>query len=156
MANKQMNGNKAAAANAKTSKSGTSGTRSTGKTKSGASNSNSGKSNQSIGASQTSNTLSQAQMTTDPDEIRQWVEERGGYPATVSGTGNQDGAGILRIDYPGYSGEGTLERISWEEFFDKFNDADLVFLYQEETKDGGPSRFSKLISRQEADAKSQS
>lgn len=94
--------------------------------------------------------LSQAQMTTDHDEIRRWVEERGGYPATVIGTG-EDGeeAGVLRIDYPGYSGQGTLERISWDEFFQKFDEADLVFLYQEETKKGGPSRFSKLAARSE-------
>lgn len=92
-----------------------------------------------------------AQMTTDHDEIQQWVEERGGYPASVMGTETDDEAGVLRIDYPGYSGEGKLQRISWDEFFEKFDDADLVFLYQKETKDGGPSRFSKLVSRREAE-----
>jgi hypothetical protein len=95
---------------------------------------------------------SQAHMTTEHEEIRQWVEERGGYPATVRGTESGDEPGVLRIDYPGYSGEGTLERISWDEFFAKFEEANLAFLYQEETKDGGPSRFSKLIDRNSADA----
>jgi len=72
------------------------------------------------------------------------VESRGGYPATVSGTEKRgEEAGILRIDYPGYSGEGTLERISWEDFFDKFDEEGLAFLYQD--KKG--SRFSKLVSR---------
>lgn len=90
----------------------------------------------------------QGTTTTDHAEIRRWVEERGGYPATVIGTErNNDEAGVLRIDYPGYSGEGRLERISWDEFFDKFDQANLAFLYQDETKGGGPSRFSKLIRR---------
>lgn len=89
-------------------------------------------------------------MTTDHEEIREWVEDRGGYPAMVAGTGNGDQAGVLRIDYPGYSGQETLERISWDEFFDKFDAADLLFPYQTETKSGDPSRFSKLISRQQA------
>lgn len=107
-------------------------------------------------AAQATNEYAKAQITTDPDEIRHWVQERGGYPATVNGTGDSENAGVLRIDYPGFSGEGTLQRITWEEFFDKFDQADLVFLYQEETKDGEPSRFSKFISREEADARDSS
>ncbi|HZQ10394.1 MAG TPA: hypothetical protein VFD70_27695 [Anaerolineae bacterium] len=98
------------------------------------------------------NEWSQARATTNHDEIRQWVEARGGYPAMVIGTGaNRDDPGVLRIDYPGYSGQDTLERITWDEFFRKFDDADLAFLYQEETKEGAPSRFSKLVDRSQAE-----
>lgn len=97
------------------------------------------------------NDYSKAQTTTDHAQIQRWVEERGGYPAAVAATETLQDPGILRIDYPGYSGQGTLERITWQEFFDKFDEQDLVFLYQDETKDGGPSRFSKLISRAEAE-----
>jgi len=102
----------------------------------------------------TSNASNKGQVTTDREEIRRWVEARGGYPATVSGTGGRgEEAGVLRIDYPGFSGTDTLERISWEEFFEKFDEAQLAFLYQDETKDGGPSRFSKLIDRNEMQAR---
>jgi hypothetical protein len=61
----------------------------------------------------------------------------------------------LRIDYPGYSGDETLEPISWEEFFEGFEENELAFLYQEETKRGDESRFSKLISRKSGDATAQ-
>jgi hypothetical protein len=91
-----------------------------------------------------------SKMTQDHDEIRQWAEERGGKPATVASTAKGDDAGILRIDFPGYSGEGSLETISWEEFFGKFDEKDLVFLYQEETADGKQSRFHKFISKETA------
>jgi hypothetical protein len=84
---------------------------------------------------------SESKVTTDHDEIRRWVEERGGHPAEVKGTE------LLRIDYPGFSGEDRLEEISWEEFFDAFEENNLAFLYQEKTKDGGKSRFSKLVDR---------
>jgi hypothetical protein len=84
---------------------------------------------------------SESKVTTNHDEIRRWVEERGGHPAEVKGTE------LLRIDYPGFSGEDSLEEISWEEFFDAFEENNLAFLYQEKTKDGGKSRFSKLIDR---------
>ncbi|HYC00076.1 MAG TPA: hypothetical protein VEC57_13160 [Candidatus Limnocylindrales bacterium] len=91
--------------------------------------------------------MSQAQSTTDHETIRQWAEERGGKPATVRGTGKGDDAGILRIDFPGYSGEDTLEEIDWDTFFEKFDESDLEFLYQDETDDGGKSRFFKFVRR---------
>ena len=85
--------------------------------------------------------------TTDHDFIRRWVEERGGYPASVHGTGSGSDAGLLRIDYPGFSGEGRLDKIGWEKFFRKFDEANLAFVYQDETNAGKESRFSKLVDR---------
>ena len=94
--------------------------------------------------------LAEAKVTTDHQEIRKWVEERGGRPARVKGSDKKDSSGVLRIDYPGYSGEDTLEPILWDEFFEAFEENNLAFLYQEEKKDGSESRFSKLIDRESA------
>jgi hypothetical protein len=84
--------------------------------------------------------------TRDHDEIRRWAEERGGKPAHVKKTGSADDIGILRIDFPGYSGEGSLEPISWEDFFRKFDERGLALVYQEETAGGQKSNFNKLVS----------
>ncbi len=54
---------------------------------------------------------------------------------------------MLRIDFPGYSGAESLEHITWDEFFDKFDERNLAFLYQEHTAGGQKSNFNKLISR---------
>jgi hypothetical protein len=89
-------------------------------------------------------------MTTDHDEIRRWVEARGGRPACVLGTGGGGDEGVLRIDFPGYSGEGSLQQIPWGEWFDKFEQANLALLYQEETKGGQRSNFNKLVDRNES------
>ena len=97
--------------------------------------------------------MSEAKVTTDHNEIQTWVEALGGHPARVKGTEDGGGSGMLRIDYPGYSGEETLETIGWNEFFEGFEENNLAFLYQEETKAGDESRFSKLIDRNSADAK---
>jgi hypothetical protein len=94
---------------------------------------------------------SESKVTTDHDEIRQWVEDRGGHPARVKDTESKNSPGLLRIDYPGFSGEGSLEEISWDEFFKGFDKNNLSFLYQEKTKDGKQSRFSKLIDRSSAE-----
>ena len=82
--------------------------------------------------------------TTDHDAIRRWVEERGGEPATVADApaGQPE---VLRIDFPG-SGDGTSKVISWEEFFRKFDENNLAFVYQEETG-GNQSRFNKFVAR---------
>jgi hypothetical protein len=92
---------------------------------------------------------SKSKVTTDHDEIRRWVEKRGGRPAVVKATGGKgDDLGILRIDFPGFSGEGTLEPISWEEFFEKFDREGLAFVYQETTASGQKSNFNKIVKRE--------
>ena len=86
-----------------------------------------------------------AQRTKDHETIRHWVEDRGGFPATVKETKQGGEAGLLRVDFPDYSGGDTLERISWDDFFEKFDKEDLDFLYQDETAKGKTSRFCKFV-----------
>ncbi len=90
---------------------------------------------------------SESKTTTDHEEIRQWVEDHGGRPATVRGTGNGDEPGVLRIDFPGGASEDELEHIPWEEWFAKFEENDLALLYQDEKASGEDSTFFKLVSR---------
>lgn len=97
--------------------------------------------------------MSEAKTTTNHKQIKDWVEERGARPARVKGTAENGTSGVLLIDYPGYSGTKTLETISWEEFFQGFEDNKLAFLYQDETKAGEESRFSKLINRDSSEEK---
>ena len=96
----------------------------------------------------------ESKQTIDHDEIRRWVEKRGGKPARVKNTEKGTGGGLLRIDYPGFTGEDSLEEITWAEFFEAFEENKLAFLYQDETKDGKQSRFSKLIDRDTTTEKS--
>jgi hypothetical protein len=94
--------------------------------------------------------MARANVTTDHDKIRKWAEARGGHPATVKDTEQDDEAGILRLDFdPADKG---LEKISWDEFFEKFDDSDLAFLFQEKTASGKTSRFHKFVDRSNANA----
>ncbi|APR80476.1 1,4-alpha-glucan branching enzyme [Minicystis rosea] len=92
--------------------------------------------------------MAQTKWTTDHETIRQWAEERGAVPSAVKGTGSGDDPGIIRLDFPGYSGEGSLEPIEWDEWFEKLDENDLALLYQEETAEGEPSNFNKLVKRE--------
>lgn len=91
--------------------------------------------------------MASAKATIDHGEIQRWVAERGGFPAHVKRTGDDGDPGLLRIDYPGYSGAESLERVSWEEWFHWFDGDKLAFLYQDERD----SRFSRLVSRDTVD-----
>jgi hypothetical protein len=70
--------------------------------------------------------------TTDHDEIRRWAEERGGRPAAVSDPRSSKIAGGLRIDFPDYDSGEPLQEITWAEFFDRFEEENLTFVFQEE------------------------
>jgi hypothetical protein len=90
---------------------------------------------------------SATRTTTDHEEIRRWVEARGGRPATVRGTGGDGDAGVLRIDFPGGAGEEQLQPMSWEEWFEKFEQQRLAALLQDERAGGEGSTFFKLVRR---------
>jgi hypothetical protein len=89
-------------------------------------------------------------LTRDHETIRKWAEARKGKPSTVASTRTDDDPGILRIDFPGYTGAGSLEEIGWDEWFKKFDENDLVLLYQETTADGTKSNFNKIIKAETA------
>lgn len=91
--------------------------------------------------------MSSAGRTRDHDEIRRWIEERGGRPSVVRATegksGGKRGGGLLRIDF-GEPDE-ALEEVDWDEFFRTFDANDLEFLHQDKTADGKVSRFNKFV-----------
>lgn len=94
-------------------------------------------------------------VTFDHDEIRRWAEERNAAPACVRGTGSAEDIGMIRLDFPGYSGEQSLERIEWDEWFKKSDERNLALLYQETTAAGVKSNFNKLLSRETAEGAEQ-
>lgn len=89
----------------------------------------------------------QSNITADHEIIRKWAEERGGVPSTVKGTSPSGQTGLLRIYFPDFGKNTPFQEISWEEFFKKFDEKNLAFLYQDKTRDGKPSRFFKFVAR---------
>ena len=89
----------------------------------------------------------QSKITSDHETIKKWVEDRGGVPVSVKGTSSSGETGLLRIQFPGFGKEDPFNKISWEEFFSKFDEKNLAFLCQDETRDGKQSRFFKFVAR---------
>jgi hypothetical protein len=85
--------------------------------------------------------------TTDHETIRKWAESRGGKPAAVRRTHQKGDVGIIRIEFPDNpkSQHDNLDEISWDEFFDQFDESELALVYDEN------SSFNKLIGRDTAE-----
>jgi hypothetical protein len=85
--------------------------------------------------------------TRDHDEIRRWAEARGAQPAEVASTHTDGDAGILRFCFPNAPNRNdkSLREISWDEFFEKFDENNLELVYQEKTAAGQASNFNKLV-----------
>jgi hypothetical protein len=93
-------------------------------------------------------TKAKERVLTDHDEIRNWAEARDAKPACVKDTQREDDSCLLRLDFPGYSGEGSLEHISWDQWFRVFDKRNLALIVEERTAAGQPSNFNKLVSRE--------
>lgn len=85
--------------------------------------------------------------TRNHDEIRKWAEARGAVPAEVRSTHTANEPGILRLCFPKARGRNdeNLSEISWEDFFEKFDENGLELVYQEKTAAGRKSNFNKLV-----------
>jgi hypothetical protein len=92
-----------------------------------------------------------ARPVTEHDEIRRWAEERDARPSRVRGTGVGEDVGMIRLDFPGYSGGESLEEISWDEWFEQFDERNLALMVQDETPGGETSNFNRLVSRDTAE-----
>ncbi len=86
-------------------------------------------------------------VTTDHAEIRRWVEEHDGVPASVAEkmTPNEN-AGILRIIFKGERNPEEFTVMNWDEFFTRFDQANLAFKYEKSIPGGKRSNFYKFLS----------
>ena len=82
-------------------------------------------------------------VTTDHAVIRQWAEARRAVPATAPGSEHDGHLGVLRFDFPGYSGD-RLTHVSWDEWFEAFDKRRLNFIYQQRLSSGKRSNFFQL------------
>jgi hypothetical protein len=87
-----------------------------------------------------------SETTTDHKKIKDWAERHGGKPAAVARTHENKDVGIIRIMFPQStrSEHEGLTEISWDEFFEEFEQRSLALVYDED------SRFSKLVGRESA------
>jgi hypothetical protein len=85
--------------------------------------------------------------TRSHEVVEDWASRRDAQPAAA--TRGPDGRPrVLRFDFAGGpdKGGGSLEAISWDEWWQVFDERDLAFVYQETKSDGNDSNFFILDS----------
>ncbi|QLK25366.1 hypothetical protein HYG81_14925 [Natrinema zhouii] len=88
---------------------------------------------------------SQRRMTTDPERIREWAEARDAVPVRVRDSEGH-GHSFTRRDEMGEH----HEEYTWDEFEERFDDDDLVFVYHEEEPTGEEMGFFEIVEREQA------
>ena len=88
--------------------------------------------------------------TEDHAVVRDLVEEYDGYPAHVERTeSGAGGSGLLRLAFPDVASRDDdpnedLTRLSWEEFFEEFDQEHLALVYPEDLGDDAAADFQLL------------
>lgn len=87
--------------------------------------------------------------TIDNDEIRAWIEERGGVPTTIKGMSEDEEDGVESADMLHISfdpNDPIMEEMDWEEFFERFENENLALVYDPEASDDEAHEF-ELVDR---------
>lgn len=84
--------------------------------------------------------------TTDHEMIRQWVRERGGAPSMARRVG-QPAEGALVVNFPDDGSDGPVVDISWADFFQRFEDQNLAFVYRESLPEAEDAYYYQLVDR---------
>jgi hypothetical protein len=84
--------------------------------------------------------------TTDHEMIRLWVRERGGAPAMVRRIDQPD-EGALAINFPNDGSDQPIIDISWSDFFERFDDRKLAFVYRVSLPDAEDAHVYQLVDR---------
>jgi hypothetical protein len=102
-----------------------------------------------ISARDSGPTSARVVSTRDRELIRRWAAARQAEPATGESTAsgpatvnvNDGGAGI-RFNFPGFS---PFRPISWDEWFENFDQYGLTFVYDSQTSGGTPSNRYQIV-----------
>lgn len=92
-------------------------------------------------------------VTRDHEVIQRWANDRQAEPATGEATSSgpatidvKDGGAGIRFNFPGL---GRFRPIGWDEWFDYFDRHELMFVYEEQTPDGGLGARYRLVKADE-------
>ncbi|WP_238392160.1 hypothetical protein [Halorussus amylolyticus] len=92
------------------------------------------------------NTSTETEITTDRETIRTWVEDSGTQPGYMT---DEAGERRLHIYHPERDSTESVEETTWDEFFDRLEDDEMVLVRHADRPSEGADQF-ELLSRTEA------
>lgn len=82
-----------------------------------------------------------SKQTTNHDEIKKWAESQGMQPTAVAEETTGDVTGLLRFSEGAPDTGSKLHSVTWDHFFDLFEQNDLALVHEADSK------FNKIVSR---------
>jgi hypothetical protein len=92
--------------------------------------------------------MSSTKRTTDHSEILRWAESQGAQPALVKDSTSHYDPGVLRIRVPGSDLGPRAEPLTWDAFFQKFDEEALALVLPEQTHEAVDHGQIKLVRRE--------
>ena len=92
--------------------------------------------------------MSSTKKTTDHSEILKWAESSGAQPALVKDSTSHFDPGVLRIRVPGSDLGPRVEPLSWDVFFQKFDEEALALVLPEEAHEHVDQMQIRLVRRE--------
>lgn len=91
--------------------------------------------------------IENARVTRNHNKIRKWVEEHGGIPAyTAEKITPDEQEKVLRIIFKNEKNSEKIIVMNWNDFFTKFDQANLAFLYSDDLENGNKTNYYKFVS----------
>ncbi len=84
--------------------------------------------------------FAEGKLTTNRNVIKKWAQARHGWPALIRRATSAGFEMVLSIVFPDSSSSEIARKLTWDEFFDQFEQQHLVFVYQEKDQN---QRLSK-------------
>ena len=93
-------------------------------------------------------------ITINREEIESWAKKRGGIPKVIDHPESEGDPVGLRIDFPGTMDDAFLDnhltrKISWDNFFDRFDEMGLAFVFEKDNHLNDISLSYRFINRDE-------
>ncbi len=88
-----------------------------------------------------------SRITADHDEIRSWVEDRGGTPVRARPSGAPEELGVPEIDFLHGRGDRSLEPVDWDQWFEMFDMYELAVLFRDGEGEGWEHASVEFVRR---------
>jgi hypothetical protein len=97
-----------------------------------------------------------SKITTNHEEIRDWIENNGGKPKIIDNIDAESDSIGIRVDFNGIDNDIYLENnlklgnnLAWSEFFDIFEKENLAFEYSIKFDKNNPALSYRFLNRKE-------
>jgi hypothetical protein len=99
--------------------------------------------------------MEEHKVTTKHEEIKSWAEKHKAVPELIDDIDSTGDIIGIRLEFPGHKDDFIMDetkhrKVTWEDWFERFEEMKLAFVYEENKKDN-PGMAYRFIPRENMD-----